>query len=219
MNRTRRARSSNTRTSEADAFDAALRNLDRGAGGAATSGLDRLSDEELAALLFSDEDEGGSLWNLPTAAGLSLIGVGGAYLLQQLGLWTGLDLSIWVQMLPWLAGILIILIGFGVLSWQPKKKRKKKKAAATIADVAGEASPEKKKKRFTKSRRDRKVFGVCGGIADYLSIDPTIVRLFFVLGTIAGQGTFFAAYLVLAYLLPKADTLTPEERLRIIRES
>ena len=218
MTRTRRARSSDTQSSEAgvDAFDAALRNLDRDASSTAASELDHLSDEELAALLFSDEDEGGSLWNLPTVAGLSLIGVGGAYLLQQLGLWTGLDLGVLVAFLPVLAGMLIILIGFGVLSWRPGWTRKKKKAAAKAADAK---APKEKKKRLTKSKRDRKIFGVCGGIADYLGIDPTIVRIFFVLGTIVGQGSFFAAYLVLAYLLPKADTLTPEERLRIIRES
>lgn len=33
------------------------------------------------------------------------------------------------------------------------------------------------KKRLTKSRTDKKIFGVCGGIAEYLNCDSTVIRL------------------------------------------
>ena len=36
-------------------------------------------------------------------------------------------------------------------------------------------------KRLTKSSADRKLAGVCGGIAEYFDIDPTIVRIAWVL--------------------------------------
>ena len=35
------------------------------------------------------------------------------------------------------------------------------------------------RKRLTRSRKNRMIFGVCGGIAEYLDIDPVIVRLIF----------------------------------------
>ena len=38
-------------------------------------------------------------------------------------------------------------------------------------------------KRLTRSRNDRMLAGVCGGIADYLIVDPTVVRLVFALAT------------------------------------
>ena len=54
-------------------------------------------------------------------------------------------------------------------------------------------------KRLTKSY-DKKLCGVCGGIADYFNIDPTIVRLIFVL--IGCTGTGIIAYLVMAIIMP-----------------
>ncbi len=55
-------------------------------------------------------------------------------------------------------------------------------------------------KRLYKSRTDRKIFGVCGGIADYFNIDSTIVRLIAVI-LIFGIGTGVLAYLVAALIM------------------
>ena len=79
--------------------------------------LESMSEEELEDLLFDEEEkpESKGLFNLPTIAGFSLILVGVAYIFQQLGLWSGLDLRVLATMLPWLAAIVIILLGFGVL--------------------------------------------------------------------------------------------------------
>ena len=56
-------------------------------------------------------------------------------------------------------------------------------------------------KRLYRSRKDRQIAGVCGGVADYLSIDPTLVRLAFALLTLAG-GPGLVLYIVLAAILP-----------------
>lgn len=53
-----------------------------------------------------------------------------------------------------------------------------------------------------RSRRDHVVFGVCGGLGDYFNLDPTIIRLAFVLITLAG-GAGFLAYIILAIILPQ----------------
>jgi len=57
-------------------------------------------------------------------------------------------------------------------------------------------------KRLYRSRDDRMVAGVCAGLAEYVDIDPTIVRLLFVLGLFAGGATFWA-YLVMMMVVPE----------------
>ena len=100
-----------------------------------TLDLEALSDDELEAILFEDEPQKPTgMFNLPTLTGLSLILVGIAYFFQQMGLWSaGIDLTVLAQMLPWLAGVLIILLGFGVLSWRPGRNRKREKAEKKLA--------------------------------------------------------------------------------------
>lgn len=57
-------------------------------------------------------------------------------------------------------------------------------------------------KRLYRSKTDRMVGGVCGGLGDYLGIDPTFMRiLFFIL--IFGGGTGFWIYLLLWFLIPE----------------
>ncbi|MGD2158469.1 MAG: PspC domain-containing protein [Anaerolineales bacterium] len=57
-------------------------------------------------------------------------------------------------------------------------------------------------KRLYRSRDERMIAGVCGGLGEYLSIDPTIIRLLFVLSTFWG-GSGFIAYLVMMVLIPE----------------
>lgn len=55
-------------------------------------------------------------------------------------------------------------------------------------------------KKLRKSSTDRKLCGVCGGIAEYFGIDSTIVRLVFVLFGLLSVGVVF--YIVAALLIP-----------------
>ena len=54
--------------------------------------------------------------------------------------------------------------------------------------------------KFRLDRTDGKVFGVCAGIGNFLNVDPLMVRLVFVAGTILGFGTFAVIYLAIALL-------------------
>lgn len=56
-------------------------------------------------------------------------------------------------------------------------------------------------KRLTKSY-DRKLCGVCGGIAEYFNIDPTIVRLIWLLLVLCA-GTGVLAYIIAAIIMPE----------------
>ena len=57
-------------------------------------------------------------------------------------------------------------------------------------------------KRLYRSRDDRMIAGVCAGLAEYISVDPTIVRLLFVLGLFVGGATFWA-YLIMMLIVPE----------------
>lgn len=58
-------------------------------------------------------------------------------------------------------------------------------------------------KRLVKSG-NRMVCGVCGGIGEYLSIDPTVIRLLWVIFSIASFGTGLLAYIIAALIMPEA---------------
>lgn len=58
-------------------------------------------------------------------------------------------------------------------------------------------------KKLYRSRTDRMVAGVCGGLAEYFDLDPTIVRVAVVLVALLTQGGIFLAYLVMAIVVPE----------------
>ncbi len=68
--------------------------------------------------------------------------------------------------------------------------------------------------KLYRSRADRVVAGVAGGLGRYLNLDPILVRLFFVLLTISG-GIGVLLYLVLAIVIPEV----PESGAEIIEDT
>ncbi|MBO5702425.1 MAG: PspC domain-containing protein [Clostridia bacterium] len=56
-------------------------------------------------------------------------------------------------------------------------------------------------KKLYKSNINKKLCGVCGGIAEYFGIDPTLVRLAWVLFTLLG-GAGILAYIISAIVIP-----------------
>ncbi len=60
-------------------------------------------------------------------------------------------------------------------------------------------------KKLTLSNTDIKIAGVCGGIAEYFEIDPTIVRLAFVAFTLPG-GAGILLYIICWAIIPKKQS-------------
>ena len=56
-------------------------------------------------------------------------------------------------------------------------------------------------KRLMRSSRDRKIMGVCGGVAEYFGIDPTWVRIAFLVGLFTGFSPLI--YFIMAFAMPK----------------
>ena len=63
-------------------------------------------------------------------------------------------------------------------------------------------------KRLYRSFTNKMIAGVCGGVAEYFNIDPTVVRLLFVLGFFLGTATFWV-YIVMWVLIPEEPNATP----------
>ncbi|HEY2957964.1 MAG TPA: PspC domain-containing protein [Actinomycetota bacterium] len=56
-------------------------------------------------------------------------------------------------------------------------------------------------RKLYRSRTDRKIAGVCGGLASYFNVDPTLIRvLFVVLAVVGGSGIIL--YLALWLIVP-----------------
>lgn len=76
------------------------------------------------------------------------------------------------------------------------------------------------KKRLYRSRKDKMLAGVCGGIAEYFHIDPTIVRVLVVLLAISTLQLFAIAYIVGAVVIPErpSDYSEDEDEVEILDE-
>ena len=74
-----------------------------------------------------------------------------------------------------------------------------------MSDAEGaEYEEEETMKKLCKSNTDRKICGVCGGIAEYLNADPTLIRLAFVIVALAA-GSGILAYFLAALIMPEAQ--------------
>lgn len=65
-------------------------------------------------------------------------------------------------------------------------------------------------RRLYRSEEDRMLAGICGGLAEYLDVDPTVIRILFVVAGILGWGAFL--YLVMWLLVPARSKVGAEPR-------
>ena len=71
-------------------------------------------------------------------------------------------------------------------------------------------SPGSGRRRLTRSIRHKMIAGVCGGLAEYLNLDVTVVRVLYVSVSIlsaAFPGIF--VYVILMFVIPRADAAAP----------
>ena len=90
------------------------------------------------------------------------------------------------------------------------EKKTDEKAAEKIEETVQKPQKEFRDKkrtfytmeeRLTKSKTDRKLLGVCGGLGEYFGIDPTLIRLVFVALTLF-DGIGLVIYIVMAIIIP-----------------
>lgn len=61
-------------------------------------------------------------------------------------------------------------------------------------------------KRLFRSRKNRMIFGVCGGLGEYLNTDPTVIRILWVILGISSLGIAVLLYLIMAIIVPEEPT-------------
>lgn len=61
-------------------------------------------------------------------------------------------------------------------------------------------------RRLTRSTTNRRIAGVCGGLAKYLNVDPTVVRIIFLVALLCGSLGFWA-YLIVWIAAPEDNRL------------
>ena len=77
----------------------------------------------------------------------------------------------------------------------------RKAETAKTSTFANLAIPSTQK--LFKSRDDKYISGVCGGLANYLGISSTVIRVIFLAALFLGYGSFFLVYIALAIVMPK----------------
>lgn len=62
-------------------------------------------------------------------------------------------------------------------------------------------------KKLYRSQRDKKLFGICGGLAEVLNVDATLLRLVIVVTAFFSGGVLIPIYIIAALVIPKEPTL------------
>jgi phage shock protein PspC (stress-responsive transcriptional regulator) len=118
------------------------------------------------------------------------------------------EINLWE--LPWVTIWGIIFIGFGVFLVLKKPVQDQATGTSetspqpTVGEQGAEGeTTQSQTKTLYRSRKERMIAGVCGGLAEYFSIDPTVVRLIFVLLTLFSKGFGILAYIILILAVPE----------------
>lgn len=81
--------------------------------------------------------------------------------------------------------------------------QKRSSTAQESAQTATQFPFTQQQKTLRRSRTNRVISGVAGGIGEHLGISPALIRFAFIVGTFASSGLFVFAYLLLTLILPK----------------
>ena len=57
-------------------------------------------------------------------------------------------------------------------------------------------------KKLYRSRTDRRIWGICGGLAEYFDMDPTLLRVIAVVSLFVGSAGFWA-YIIMRFVVPE----------------
>jgi phage shock protein C len=137
--------------------------------------------------------------------GIVLILVGALILMTNLGWFAAFGW--WHVSWRFLFPVMLIVLGVWFIYYQTQRT-----AAPPMPPADGTAPPTGPayvRKELCRSITDRKMFGVCGGIAKYFNLDPTLVRIVYIVLVLGSVGWALLLYIILAFILP-------EEKLTIV---
>lgn len=97
--------------------------------------------------------------------------------------------------------ILLIILGMAII-YRRQSEESTESATEEQPPTAGEQTQTTSYKQFRRSFSDKKIAGVCGGLANYFGIDPSIMRMLYVILCLASFGAGLVLYIVLALVVP-----------------
>lgn len=133
--------------------------------------------------------------------GVMLILAGAFFLLLNIGWFWGF--SWWSFSRSVLLPVLLIMLGVFFIYMQTSKR---KNHASPVSENETEMNSEpfvEQQKELRRSRTNRKLFGVCGGLANYFDLDPTLVRFIFVALIFISFGWGLLIYIILGIIMPE----------------
>ncbi|HUN66851.1 MAG TPA: PspC domain-containing protein [Bacteroidota bacterium] len=133
--------------------------------------------------------------------GITLVLIGGFILLINLG-WLA-DFSFWSFSHRIVFPVLLIGVG-AILIFTYIRRSEDRIPAPNEPGTPAAAQP----RELRKSRTDRKLFGVCGGVAKYFNTDPTIIRILYVVLVLASFGWGLLLYIILGIVMPEEKLTT-----------
>jgi phage shock protein PspC (stress-responsive transcriptional regulator) len=138
--------------------------------------------------------------NVMMVIGVALVAVGSLLVLDNLDLLS--VRSWWRLMWDYLLPALLVVAGIYILAKGSDRRAPETSAEQSPASGAQSGHPDQTK-HLRRSIIDRKIFGICGGLAEYFNVDSTIIRLFFVLFTLLSFGFGILAYLLFFIVMPE----------------
>lgn len=161
---------------------------------------------------------------------LILIGLGVLWLLNNLGILPGLSHVFFGALRLFFWPVLLIVIGWQILralgvqmgngetlrqqatAWGEQVASWGEGVRESVQDTTRQPEPvgNNPANGLWRSRNDRVLLGVCGGIAERYALDPVLVRLLWAMVTLATLGLGLLAYLLTALLLPVRDETRDE---------
>ena len=111
--------------------------------------------------------------------------------------------------------ILLIILGMAIIYYKqsnPTAEPPNGGGVGTSAEGQTYQQTNAAHRQFRRSYTDKKLAGVCGGLANYFGIDPSIIRMLYVILCLASFGAGLVLYLVLALAVPYDNVVKPEYR-------
>ncbi len=150
--------------------------------------------------------------DIPSAASSSTPGTAAAFFgfffiaLGTLLLFSNLDIFDWDLWwdLSWEYAVPLLLIALGVFFLVRPSLKKEAESGSEAAAAPGPESESNRKKLRRSS--ERKLFGVCGGVAEYFDIDPSLVRIGFVFFSFWPAGLGILVYIILLIVMPEGQS-------------
>ena len=150
--------------------------------------------------------------------GILLVVVGILWLLRNLDIpyylhWWGFSWDYFLPVILIMAGIAFLFGGRNGLmnpaGTTPSEGPSDQSSTNANDPSQSETTPMPQPARLYKSRIERKLFGVCGGIATYVNVDPTVIRILFVVAAFASCGFMVLLYIAMALIVPNEPLAQP----------